>query len=155
MKRKMVIMAAVGMSVAMLEACGSEKESQTNKNDTYFEIVEEINNENYDSALLEMEDAYGTNDYTGVDGFNKMNLYRLYCEKQEMYEEEITVLLDYLQANDFETKLALEEISEEKNDIQYAVDRVKDILDKVSPSKKENAVNLIGENLLQKNEDKE
>lgn len=155
MKRKIVIIAAVGMSVVMLGACGSEKESQTNKNDTYFEIVEEINNKNYDSALSEMEDAYGTNDYTGVDGFNKMNLYRLYYEKQGMYDEEITVLLDYLQANDFKAKLALEEISEEKNDIQYAIDRVKDILDKISPSKKENAANLIGEDLLQEHENKE
>lgn len=103
MRKRILSLLLVGcMSGAILTGCGgsdsANQDAQGNK-DVYFEIVEEINNGDYDAAEADIKEQYGSVEYSlSSDGVNKMNINRLLYDKQEKYEEEMNVLLEYLQA---------------------------------------------------------
>ena len=131
------------MIIVLTVGCGkSEKEKQKEqlaKNDIYFNIVEEIKNGDYKKALSDIKSNYGDFDYSdGADGFNKMNLYRAYYDKQNMYDDEMNILLDFLKANNFKDILDknTKKVTEENENIISAIHMAADIMNKVSNGKK-------------------
>ena len=59
----------------------------TESEEKYFEITNLINDGDFDRAWTEMEELYGDTDYTGIEGFNKMNQYRLYYDTLGEYDD--------------------------------------------------------------------
>ena len=117
----------------------------------YFKIVDEINNGNYETAFSDIEKNYGNVDYKDPsDGMNKMLLYRLYYDTQEMFDDEMGVLLDYLKAVDFKAILAEDGISQEKENIKTVIKSANKIIDKVNAENRTNAVDVIGQDNLDK-----
>lgn len=115
MKKKIYMLIMCMLTVSVLFGCGNdETQEQQADQGTYFKIVDEINNGNYETAFSDIEKNYGNVDYKDPsDGMNKMLLYRLYYDTQEMFDDEMGVLLDYLKAVDFKAILAEDGISQE------------------------------------------
>ena len=152
MKKMLTITTICFMLVVLFVGCGKaekeQQEEQLAKNDTYFNIANEIKSGDCEKALSDLVSAYGSVAYSDKpEGFNKMNLYRSYYDKMEMYDKEMDVLLEFLKANDFEYVLISysEKISDENSDIAFAIYMVEDIMNKVSADKKEEALKTIGQ----------
>ena len=157
MRKRLLSAIVCFTTIALLVGCGnSAKEEQKKKADTFFKIADEINSGEYEKAFKDLESTYGNVDYSSEpDGDNKMIQYRLYYDKQQMYDKEMDVLLDYLQANDFKKILESKEDSVKKVDVNTAIHCADDILEKVSKAKKEKAIDIIGkENLDTSKEEK-
>lgn len=151
-KRILALFLAGCMSGALLTGCGgsdsANQDAQGNK-DVYFEIVEEINNGDYDAAEADIKEQYGSVEYSlSSEGVNKMNINRLFYDKQEKYEEEMNVLLEYLQAFDFKSVLETEEVSEDKENVKFAVKQINEISEKVSDETRNKAVEIVGQDIL-------
>jgi hypothetical protein len=140
--------------VTFLFGCGSSgsDEAQEEMDQVYSQIVEYINNEDYDSAWNELQDAYSSVDYADwPNGDSKMNLYRLYYKKQEKYDDEMEVLLAYLESFDFKAILESEDEDDafDKENVKYVIGQVYDIIDLVSEDNKQAAIDLIGQDTLE------
>ena len=130
---------------------GSESESGPT-NEEFFAITELIQNGEYEQARSALDEVYAQIDYgSGSAGFNKMNQYRLYYVSQGLYDDAMTVLLDYLKANDFINHL--KEVPADTNTLEdncvYAIAQVKSILEFVSDEKRAEAIETIGQELLE------
>jgi hypothetical protein len=67
----------------------------------YFDIVEMINNKNFEEAFFRINEVYSKTNYSDTsEAFNKMNLLRLYYEKQGMTEEAVNEIELYLASID-------------------------------------------------------
>jgi hypothetical protein len=156
MKKRLFTIVAIGcVGLSVLFGCGNSDnsgDSQEEENQVYFQIAEDINNADYDTAWNELQDAYGSVDYSDTyDGFNKMNLYRLYYIKLEKYDDAMDVMLEYLGSYDFKTILESEDEDDafDKENVKYVIGQVYDILDSVSEDKKQAAIDLIGQETLE------
>ena len=131
MKKKIYMLIMCMLTVSVLFGCGNdETQEQQADQGTYFKIVDEINNGNYETAFSDIEKNYGNVDYKDPsDGMNKMLLYRLYYDTQEMFDDEMGVLLDYLKAVDFKAILAEDGISQEKENIKTVIKSANKIID--------------------------
>lgn len=152
MKKKIYMLIMCMLTVSVLFGCGNdETQEQQADQGTYFKIVDEINNGNYETAFSDIEKNYGNVDYKDPsDGMNKMLLYRLYYDTQEMFDDEMGVLLDYLKAVDFKAILAEDGISQEKENIKTVIKSDNKIIDKVNAENRTNAVDVIGQDNLDK-----
>lgn len=150
MKKKKYILILGILCVLMLFGCGNaENEEQQAQQDIYFQIVDEINNGDYSTAFSEMEKTYGDIEYTDSEnGTNKMNIYRLYYDKQEKYEDEMNVLLEYLQIYDFREVLATEEASEDKENVRRVIKCINKIIEKVSDDTRNTVIEKVGQDIL-------
>lgn len=113
------------------------------KNKAFFQITNAIYSGDFATAEKELEERYHDVEYSDdPDGFNKMNQYHLYYEKQGLYDKEMDTVLEYLKAMDYpntpDTDLTQ----------STAVKIASEIIDKVSPSKKAEAINLIGQDAI-------
>ena len=156
MRKRLLSAIVCFTTIALLVGCGnSAKEEQKKKADTFFKIADEINNGEYEKAFKDLESTYENVDYASEpDGDNKMLQYRFYYDKQQMYDEEMDVLIEYLQANDFENILRSKEVSVDKENVEMAIGCVSDILDKVSGDRKEKAIDIIGKENLEASKEK-
>lgn len=147
--KKKIAFLIVSIAV-ILSGCGSDspKYSKEEMNKAYKGIFDKMDAEEYDAALADIEKYYGEYDYTSGEGPNKIMLYEVYYDRQGMYDEEMTVMLDYLKANDFKKNID-DGGSYQGGSLGMTIYDVNKILDKVSPEKKEEAVTLIGEELLE------
>lgn len=153
MRKRILALLLVGcMSGAILTGCGgseSEEQKAQEKREAYFEITEEINNGDYEAAEASIKELYGNVEYSlSSDGVNKMNSYRYFYDKQERYEEEMNVLLEYLQAFDFKSVLETEEVSEDKETVKFAIKQINEISEKVSDETRNKAVEIVGQDIL-------
>lgn len=150
MKKKKYILILGMLCVLMLFGCGNaEKEEQQAQRDIYFQIVDEINNGDYSTAFSDMEKTYGNIEYTDSEnGTNKMLIYRLYYDKQEKYEDEMHVLLEYLQIYDFREVLATEEASEDKENVKFVIKDINKISEKVSDDTRNKVIEIVGQDIL-------
>lgn len=144
-KNRMILLtAAISISLFCFAGCSSSDVDSsdnsavlTESEEKYFEITNLINDGDFDRAWTEMEELYGDTDYTGIEGFNKMNQYRLYYDTLGEYDEEIEVLFDYINENGYT------ENSDDGN-YDYVVDCIGDIIDYVSDENKAIAADLTG-----------
>lgn len=106
-KRNCSILLICTLAISIfLTACSGDK-IEVPSNEEYFAIVDQINNGQYDEAKAQIEELYGKFEYDGsAAGTNKLNLYRLLYDKQEMYDEEMDVLLEFLSASKYKDFLA-------------------------------------------------
>ena len=96
-----------------------------------------------------MEKTYGNIEYTDSEnGTNKMLIYRLYYDKQEKYEDEMNVLLEYLQIYDFREVLATEKASENKENVKFVIKRINEISEKVSDDTRNKVIKIVGQDIL-------
>lgn len=145
--RRFLISGLIAVSLFSFYGCSSDtaaentsmSQEQEDKNDKFFEITELINAGSYDEALVKMEERYKDTDYASVDGSNKMIQYRLFYEKQGMYDEAMTVVLDYLTANGYTPGYDGDDAS-----IDIAVESVADWIDLVSEEIKARATEVTG-----------
>lgn len=74
MKKKIYMLIMCMLTVSVLFGCGNdETQEQQADQGTYFKIVDEINNGNYETAFSDIEKNYGNVDYKDPsDGMNKM-----------------------------------------------------------------------------------
>lgn len=134
-----------GIASAPSEKAGIEEQQVSN--DDFFEIVQLINDGKFDEAEVSLQKCYGRYGYSGADGFNKANLQRLLCDKQGKWDDEMQVILDFLEVNyDFKEKLQSGDV-----DIKLMISCAGRIIDKVSQERKQAAIDLIGQNLLDEN----
>ncbi|MGN1317681.1 MAG: hypothetical protein ACI4VF_01600 [Lachnospirales bacterium] len=116
------------------------------------EITDLINNGNYPEAFVKLEERFKDVDYSDWNkSTEKCHSYRLYYDKQGMYDEEMTVLLDYIAAYGVPEEPSEDDTENEKNEknmkkyeYDYDIKCVKEILDKVSEENKNKAINLLG-----------
>ena len=128
------------------------KQVISEENQRFFDIVQMINDGKYDEAATNIQTYYGNCDYKSAEGINKVNLQRLLYQNQEKWDDEMQVLLDYLEANkDFKDKLQKGEVNDEVQNLKFVVSCASDIIDLVSPQKKQEAIELIGQELLDEN----
>ncbi len=155
MKESISILFCVITLSLCLASCGG-KEAEVPSNEEYFAIVEQINNGQYDEAKAQIEELYGKFEYDGsAAGVNKMNLYRLLYDKQEMYDEEMDVLLEFLSASKYKDFLPdSEKVPEDDRapfmDLVFVVQQINRIIDKASEEKAQNAVSIVGQDILDK-----
>ncbi len=138
------------------------KQAKVLLNEEYFDLVGLIDDGKYAEAEAKIDTKYGQFDYgEETAGTNKMNLYRLLYDKQGLYDQEMDVLLEYLAAYDFKNELEdppqplfdTDETQSASNRILMwvsAVHSINKIMDLVSPEKTQEAVNLVGEEILGK-----
>lgn len=122
-------------------------QEQQEKNQKYFEIVHIIDDGKYDEAATSIQTYYGQSDYKGTEGWNRANLQRLMYHKQEKWDDEMGIILDYFAENsDFKDVIA----GGGSDAINYSamISCANDILDLVLPKNKQAAIDLIGEDLL-------
>lgn len=154
MKKIVIFLVCAALAMVCLCSCGSESETGPT-NEEYFAITELIQSGEYEQAKSALNEAYAQTDYAAVpSGFNKMNQYHLYYVSQGLYDDAMTVLLDFLKANDFENHL--KEVPADTNTLEdncvYAIAQVKSILESVSNEKRAEAIEFIGQELLDKYE---
>lgn len=122
-------------------------EEQQVSEDDFYEIVQLINDGKFDEAEASLQKCYGKYGYSGVEGFNKANLQRLSYDRQEKWDDEMQVILDFLEVNsDFKEKL-----QDGDAGIRVMISCASRIIDEVSQEHKQAAINLIGQNLLDEN----
>lgn len=137
---------AIAMPSGSSNGAGLSKEQQE-ENQRYFDIVQMINDGKYDEAETNIQIDYGENSYKGVDGWNKANLQRLLYDKQEKWDDEMQIILNYLKENgDFKDAIARGD--GETTEYSLMISCASKILDQVSPQNKQKAIDLIGEDLL-------
>lgn len=133
---------AIAMPDDSSNGSGLSKEDQR-----YFEIVQMINDGKYTEAETNIQMDYGKKSYKGVDGWNKANLQRLLYHKQEKWDDEMQIILNYLTENsDFKDEIARGDGG--ISGYSVMVSCASKILDQVSPQNKQKAIDLIGEDLL-------
>lgn len=116
-------------------------------NDDFLEIVQLINDEKFDEAEASLQNCYGRYGYSGAEGFNKANLQRLSYDGQEKWDDEMQVILDFLEVNyDFKEKLQDGDVG-----IKVMISCAGRIIDEVSQEHKQAAIDLIGQDLLDEN----
>lgn len=155
MKRFLIISIFVALMMVCLCSCSNESESENRlTNEEYFAITELIQNGEFEQAKTTMDEAYAQIDYADAGGSQKMIHYRLYYISQNLYDDAMTVLLDYLKANDFANHL--KEVPADTSPLEdncvHAISLVKDILESVSEEKRAEAMEVIGQELLDKYE---
>ena len=149
-----ILFCAITLSLC-LASCGG-KEAEVPSNEEYFAIVDQINNGQYEEAKAQIEELYGKFEYDGsAAGVNKMNLYRLLYDKQEMYDEEMDVLLEFLSASKYkdflpDSKKVPEDDRAPFMDLVFVVHQINRIIDKASEEKAQNAVSIVGQDILDK-----
>ena len=155
-KRNCSILLICTLAISIfLTACSGDK-IEVPSNEEYFAIVDQINNGQYDEAKAQIEELYGKFEYDGsAAGVNKMNLYRLLYDKQEMYDEEMDVLLEFLSASKYKDFLPdSEKVPEDDRapfmDLVFVVYQINRIIDKASEEKAQNAVSIVGQDILDK-----
>lgn len=149
--RKAIVSVMVCLIITLfVGGCGdSSEKQQQEENQKYFETVDLIKNGDYETALNNIENLYGNADYADhLDGANKMILYHLYYHYQQRYEEEMDVLLEYLQANNFEKIMESTDENADKVSIRAAIHSVSEILDKVSADKRDEVIQIVGKTYL-------
>ena len=151
-KRILALFLASCMGCAILTGCGGSESAEQiaqEKREAYFEITEEINNGDYEAAEASIKEQYGNVEYSlSSDGVNKMNIYRYFYDKQEMYEEEMNVLLEFIQSCDFKNILSTEEESTEKEDVKYVIKCINETSEKVSDETRNKAIEIVGQDIL-------
>ena len=125
------------------------KQVISEENQRYFDIVQMINDGKYDEAATNIQTYYGDYDYKGIDGFSKALLQSSLYHEQEKWDDEMQVILDFLETNE-DFKEELQKRNEEVTDSRVMVSYASDIIDLVSPQKKQEAIELIGQELLDK-----
>ena len=65
-----------------------------------------------------------------------------------MYEEEMNVLLEFIQSCDFKNILATEEVSTEKEDVKYVIKCINETSEKVSDETRNKAIEIVGQDIL-------
>ena len=124
-------------------------EEQEEKRQRFFDIVQMINDGKYDEAATNIQTYYGDYDYKSAEGINKVSLQRFLYHEQEKWDDEMQGLLDYLEANkDFKDKLQKGEVNDDVQNLKFVISCASDIIDLVSPQKKQEAIELIGQELL-------
>lgn len=128
----------------MMVSCGSEEkidDSIAARNYNYFDIVDMIENEKYKEALTRINEVYFDVDYaTEMDGFNKMNLLRLYYEKQELYDDAAEIVMQYIVDN----KLDRYSIDDTALNHISAIESMETLLEKVNDVKYNELINQLG-----------
>ena len=130
MKRFLFFSICAALMIVCFCACGNESANGPT-NEEFFAITELIQNGEYEQAKSALDEAYAQTDYASVpSGYNKMNQYRLYYVSQGLYDDAMAVLLDFLEANDFENHL--KEVPADTDPMEdncvYAIVQVKNIL---------------------------
>ena len=155
-KRNCSILLICTLAISIfLTACSGDK-IEVPSNEEYFAIVDQINNGQYDEAKAQIEELYGKFEYDGsAAGTNKLNLYRLLYDKQEMYDEEMDVLLEFFSASKYKDSLANpEKVPEDDRsrfiDLVSVVKQINKIITKISDNKAQNAVSIVGQDILDK-----
>ncbi len=149
-----ILFCAITLSLC-LASCGG-KEAEVPSNEEYFAIVDQINNGQYDEAKAQIEELYGKFEYDGsAAGTNKLNLYRLLYDKQEMYDEEMDVLLEFFSSSKYKDFLPdPEKVPEDDRsrfiDLVSVVEQINKIISKTSDEKAQNAVSIVGQDVLDK-----
>ena len=95
-----IILCAVVLTLSCV-SCEKEKSTEeimAENNYTFFDVVNFINEGNYDAAKARIDEVYGNVNYSddSTESYNKMNLLRMYNEKQEKYNEAAEEILAYL-----------------------------------------------------------
>lgn len=128
----------------MMVSCGSEEKIDDNvaaRNYNYFDVVDMIENEKYEEALTRINEVYFDVDYTTeIDGFNKMNLLRLYYEKQKLYDDAAEIVMQYIVDN----KLDRSSIDNTALNHISAIESMETLLDKVNDEKYNELINQLG-----------
>jgi hypothetical protein len=156
MKKRFYTLVAIGcIGLSVLCGCGGSDSNDNLQEEmaAQSEVVEEINNADYEAAWEGMQDMYADVEYANTtEGFNKMNMYRLYYVKQEKYDEAMDEMLAYLESFDFMKILESEDEDDasDQQNVKYVIGQVYDILESVSADKKQEAVELIGQDTLEK-----
>lgn len=149
-----ILFCAITLSLC-LASCGG-KEAEVPSNEEYFAIVDQINNGQYDEAKAQIEELYGKFEYDGsAAGTNKLNLYRLLYDKQEMYDEEMDVLIEFFSASKYKDFLENpEKVPEDDRsrfiDLVSVVKQINKIITKTSDDKAQNAVSIVAQDILDK-----
>lgn len=108
----------------------------------FFDVVEMINDGKYDDALRRINEVYNDIDYsTEIDGFNKMNLLRLFYEKQGLYDNAADVVKQYI----VENGLSRYSINESDLDHVTAIKCMEALLEKVDEDTHKNLIQQLGE----------
>ncbi len=123
-------------------------EEQIKKNEEYFNIVDMIYSGKYVEAENKMEDIYGNISYQETDGTNKMLLYKLLYDKQELYDEEFLILIEYLQVNDISKYTNMKKDDIENLSIRAAIDSIREIKYLISEENRQLATDVLGEKLF-------
>lgn len=124
-------------------------EEQIRKNSEYFDIVNMIYSGDYDKAENKIEEVYGDVSYEKeVDSGNKMRLYSLLYNEQELYDEEFLVIMDYLQANDIIRYRNMEKDEIDDVSILSAINSVREIKGVISEENRQMANYILGEKLF-------
>ena len=147
-----ILLCAILLSLSLY---GCEEKDVGPSQEEFFAITQMIQDGEYEQAEAALEEAYGQTEYAmRPSGDNKMNQYRLFYVSQGQYDEAMTVLLDYLQANDFVNYLAdvPGDTLPTEDGCVYAVVQAKGLLESVSSEMKAEATELIGQDLLDKYE---
>ncbi len=158
MRKISMLLICVCAVTLCLVGCGAKVPS----NEEYFAIVGLIDDGKYAEAEAQIDTRYGQFDYgEETVGTNKMNLYRLLYDKQGLYDQEMEVLLEYLAAYDFKDELENppqppfdtdEALSASNRILMWvsAAHSINEIMELVSPEKAQEAVDLVGEDILEK-----
>ncbi len=151
------ILAFIILCVFSLSGCSSEtpEEAQARRKYEYFDVVEMINNGKYEDAKSRIDEVYAdVTDYSTTEGFNKSNLLRILYETQENYDQAMDELLKMVSDNDYIEEIHRATSQDEKEklsnnvELNVTMSGINRMIEKVSPDKKSEVLNLVGQNIL-------
>lgn len=99
--------------------------------------------------MEKMETEYGACDYAESEGSNKMNMYRMYYLKQEMYDDAIHVIMDYVRENKLAEQIGNFEDENDENIFKYCVKEISDNYEFLSEEMQDQVMGYIGSEILQ------
>lgn len=93
-----VLLIALVIFIPSTETSKTPEEIVAENNYRYFDIVEMINSEQYEFAIIRIEEVYGNTSYSdnSTDSFNKMNLLRMCYQSQELFDNAVNEIMAYL-----------------------------------------------------------
>jgi len=145
------------LSIILLAGCGANNtDTQSNKQYEYFDVVEMIENGDYDDAKVRIDEVYKTTDYSSVKGFNKAILMKLYYEKQKKYDEAIDEMLKAYNDGNYAKKIADGiEGTDEEIPARTIMQSINELLENVSEEKKSEVLTKIDKDIISKYANKE
>ncbi len=135
--------------IMVLAGCSSKEEDiQASKEEVekFGEITNLINDGNFEETETKLKALYEDCSYSDEEGINKMIQYKLFYEKQNMQDEALAVVVDYIRAN--KNKIGNFENSNHEEHFRYAVRTLNNMLENVAEDKKEEIINDIGKDTL-------
>lgn len=154
----LMIIACISLMFSIVGCGKNANEEIEERQYEYFDVVEMINNGDYESAKLRIDEVYGDEtDYSTTKGHNKALLMRMYYKSQCMYDEAIDEMLKIIKDNNYLDKLEAFDsagedsaINEEKYDFQFSVRAINELLERASAEKVEETLSVISREILNK-----